>query len=120
MPSVNAGSKYRTETVLLNATSEITVYTVPATFASHVEHFFVGNSHSGNVTLRLDWYHADSTTEYTIMSGYTIAGGAIASIFTVDKPLFLHAGDILKCTANTADVLSVTVSAEEFLDPTRG
>ena len=41
------------------------------------------------------------------------------SIFTVERPLYLHAGDIIKCTAGTASKLVVTTSCEEFFDPNR-
>jgi hypothetical protein len=33
--------------------------------------------------------------------------------------LYLHAGDILKCTADTASKLLITVACEEFYDPNR-
>ena len=38
-------------------------------------------------------------------------------MFTVDKPLFLHAEDKIIVAAGTADTLTIVVAAEEFFDP---
>jgi len=119
MPQLQSGSKFRTEVVALGSTDKTNVYTVPANFSSHLENLFVSNNHTGNVTLSLHLFHADDNTEYTLMTTYNVSGGSYESIFTVDKPLYLHAGDIIKCTAGTADKLVVTTSCEEFFDAAR-
>jgi len=119
MPILNKGSKFRTAVVALSTTNKTNVYTVPANFSSHLENLFVSNNHSGNVTLSLHLFHAGDNTEYDLLTTYNIAAGSHESIFTVDRPLYLHAGDIIKCTAGTADKLVVTASSEEFFDPNR-
>ena len=119
MPVLATGSKFRTEVVALGNTSKTNVYTVPANFSSHLENLFVSNNHTGNITLSLFLFHADDNTEYTLLTAHNIAGGSYESIFTVDRPLYLHAGDIIKCTAGTADKLVVTTSSEEFYDSAR-
>ena len=117
MPVLAGGSKFRTEIVELSTTNQTTVYTVPANFSSHLENLFVSNNHTGNVTLSLFLFHANDNTEYTLLTAHNITGGSYESIFTVDKPLYLHAGDIIKCTAGTANKLVVTTACEEFFDP---
>ena len=119
MPVTNSGSKYRTEIVGLSTTNKTTVYTVPINFSSHLENLFVSNNHTGNIDIDLFLFHADDNAEYTILTGHPVAGGSYESIFTVDRPLYLHAGDIIKCTAATANKLVVTASCEEFYDPNR-
>jgi len=119
MPVLSNGSKFRTEVVSLTTLSKTNVYTVPANFSAHLENFFVSNNHTGNVALSLHFFHADDNTEYDLLSSHIIAGGAYESIFTVDRPLYLHAGDIIKCTADTASKLVITVACEEFYDPNR-
>ena len=80
-------------------------------------HVFLCNIFTDSISLFL--FHADDNTEYTLLTTHNISGGSYESIFTVDRPLYLHAGDIIKCTAGTADKLVVTTSAEEFYDSAR-
>ena len=119
MPVLQSGSKFRTEVVPLSTTNKTTVYTVPANFSSHLGNFFVSNNHTGSVTLSLHFFHADDNTEYDLLTAHNISGGSYESIFTRNNQLFLHAGDIIKCTAGTASKLVVTTSCEEFFDPAR-
>ena len=119
MPVLSTGSKFRTEVVSLSTTNKTNVYTVPANFSSHLENLFVSNNHTGNVNLSLHLFHADDNTEYDLLTTHAISGGSYESIFTVDRPLYLHAGDSIKCTADTASKLVGTTACEEFYDPNR-
>ena len=119
MPILQTGSKFRTEVVSLTTTNKTNVYTVPTNFSSHLENLFVSNSHSGNVTLDLFLFHAQDNTEYTLLTGYNISANSHESIYTTTKPIYLHAGDIIKCTAGTASKLVILTACEEFFDPAR-
>ena len=110
MPLLQTGSKFSTKVVALGTTNKTTVYTVPANFSSHLENLFVSNNHTGNVTLSLHFFHSDDNTEYDLLTSHNISGGSYESIFTVDRPLYLHAGDIIKCTAGTASKLVITTA----------
>jgi hypothetical protein len=118
MPVVG-NSKFFTESVALTTTSDTDIYVVPANFSSHVEHFFISNNNSSNIDYTLKFYHADDATTHTLMTNHAVAGKGMESVFTVDKPLYLHAGDKLIVAAGTANELVVTVSVEEFFDPNR-
>ena len=118
MPVVG-NSKFFTESIALTTTSDTDVYVVPANFSSHVEHLFVSNNDTSTRNYTVKWYHADDATTHTILLSHSLAGSSYDSVFTVDKPLYLHAGDKLIVAAGTADTLTITVSAEEFYDPNR-
>jgi hypothetical protein len=116
---VLGNSKFFTESVALTTTSDTDIYVVPNNFSSHIEHLLVSNNDSSTRNYTLKWYHADDATTHTILSGHALAGGTLDSVFTVDKPLYLHAGDKVIVAATTANTLTVTISTEEFYDPNR-
>ena len=117
MPVLSAGSKFVTRVVDLDTTSDTDVYVVPNNFSSHVENLFITNSASGNSTYDLKYYEKSVNITHTLFAGHAVASKAIEYLFTVDKPLYLHAGDKLIVSAATADELHVGVAAEEHYDP---
>ena len=119
MPVISGGSKFVTHAVALTTTSDMDVYTVPSNFSSHIEHLMITNSDSSNRNYTLKFYQADSATTYTLFSSHAVAGKGSESVFTIDKPLYIHQGDKLIVAADTVDTLTVVVAAEEFFDPTR-
>lgn len=116
---VLGNSKFFTESKDLTTTADTIIYTVPNNFSSHIEHLLISNNDSSTRNYTLKWYHADDTTTHTILSNHSLAGGTFDSVFTVDKPLYLHAGDKVIVAANTANTITATVSTEEFYDPNR-
>ena len=118
MPVVG-NSKFHTESVSLTTTSDTDIYVVPSNFSSHVEHFFISNNDNSNVTYTLKFYHADDNVTHTLLDGHSALSKNMESIFTIDKPMYLHAGDKLIVAAGSANKLVVTVSCEEFFDPNR-
>lgn len=116
---VLGNSKFFTESKALTTTADTIIYTVPNNFSSHIEHLLISNNDSSTRNYTLKWYHADDTTTHTILSNHALSGGTFDSVFTVDKPLYLHAGDKVIVAAGTANTITATVSAEEFYDPNR-
>jgi len=119
MPILNGGSKFVTHATALTTTSDTDVYVVPNNFSSHVEHLLLTNSDSSNRNYTLKYYEADTTTTHTLFSGHAITGKGSESVFTVDKPLYIHEGDKLIVAAGTANTITVVVAAEEFYEPHR-
>ena len=119
MPVLSGGSKFVTHATALTTTNDTDVYVVPNNFSSHVEHLLITNSDSSNRTYTLKYYEADTTTTHTLFSAHAVTGKGSESIFTVDKPLYIHEGDKLIVAAGTANTITVVVAAEEFFDPTR-
>ena len=119
MPVLNNGSKFVTHATSLTTTSDTDVYVVPNNFSSHVEHLMIGNNNSSNKEYTLKYYEADTATTHTLFSGHAVTGKGSESIFTVDKPLYIHEGDKIIVAADTANTLTVVVAAEEFYEPHR-
>jgi flavoprotein len=119
MPVLGIGSKFVTNAIALTGTSDTDVYTVPSNFSSHVEHLMITNSDSSNRNYTLKYYQAATTTTHTLFNSHAVAGKGSESVFTVDRPLYIHAGDKLILSAATANTLTVVVAAEEFYDPNR-
>ena len=119
MPVLASGSKFVTHATTLTGTTDTDCYVVPANFSSHVEHLLITNSDSSNRNYTLKYHEADTNTTHTLFSAHAVTGKGSESVFTVDKPLYIHAGDKLIVAAGTADTLTVVIAAEEFYDPNR-
>ena len=119
MPVLNNGSKFVTHATSLTTTSDTDCYVVPANFSSHVEHVLITNSDSSNRNYTLKFYEADTAITHTLFSSHAVTGKGSESLFTVDKPLYCHAGDKIIVAAGTINVLTVVVAAEEFYEPHR-
>lgn len=119
MPVLNSGSKFVTTTTSLTTTSDTDCYVVPKNFSSHIEHLMIGNNDSSNRNYTLKLYDKDNNTTTTIFSSHAVVGKGSESIFTIDRPLYIHEEDKIIVQATTADTLTVTVVAEEFYEPHR-
>ena len=119
MPVLASGSKFVTHATALTGTTDTDCYVVPKNFSSHVEHLMIANSDSSNRNYTLKYYEADTTTTHTLFTSHAVTGKGSESVFTVEKPLYIHAGDKLIVAAGTANTLTVVVAAEEFYDPNR-
>ena len=119
MPVLNGGSKFVTRATALTNTNDTDCYVVPANFSSHIEHVLLTNSDSSNRNYTLKFHEADTSTTHTLFSSHAVAGKGSESIFTVDKPLYCHAGDKIIVAAGTANTLTVVAAAEEFYEPNR-
>ena len=117
MPVLSTGSKFVTHATALANTSDTDVYIVPKNFSSHVEHLLITNSDSSNRNYTIKYYEKAANTTYTLFTSHAVTGKGSESVFTVDKPLYLHAEDKIIVAAGTADTLTVVVAAEEFFDP---
>ena len=119
MPVLNNGSKFVTHATALTGTSDTDCYVVPDHFSSHLEHLMITNSDSSNRNYTIKFYEKVANTTHTLYTSHAVAGKSSESVFTVDKPLFLHAEDKIIVAAGTGNTLTVVVAAEEFYDPNR-
>ena len=118
MPTLTE-SKFVTHATALTGTSDTDCYVVPKNFSSHVEHLLITNSDSSNRNYTIKFYEKVTNTTHTLYTTHAVSGKSAESVFTVDKPLFLHAEDKIIVAAGTANTLTVVVAAEEFYDPNR-
>tara|TARA_E500000318_G_C3425469_1_gene158986 strand:+ start:153 stop:515 length:363 start_codon:yes stop_codon:yes gene_type:complete len=119
MPVIGQSSKFVTKSVSLTTTADTDCYVVPNNYSSHVEHLLIGNNDSSNRNYTLKFYDNDDATTYTIFSDHAVAGKGSESVFTIDRPLYIHQKDKIIVQAGTANTLTVTIVAEEFFDPAR-
>jgi len=119
MPLTNASSKFVTHVSALDSTNDTDCYVVPKNFSSHVEHLLINNNNSSNKHFTFKYYNKVANTTTTLISAHVITAKTSQSVFTIDKPLFLHAEDKIIIAAETADTLTVVIAAEEFYDPNR-
>ena len=119
MTVLTNGSKFVTTASALANTSDTDCYVVPPNFSSHVEHVMISNNDSSNRNYTLKYRDAGAGTTHTLQTAHAVTAKSSVSVFTVDKPLYINAGDKIIVAAATADTLTVVVTAEEFYEPNR-
>jgi len=111
MPVLAGGSKFVTHATSLTTTSDTDCYVVPTNFSSHEDHLLTGNNDSSNKNYTLKYYEAATTTTHTLFTTHAVTGKGSESVFTVDKPLYIHEGDKIIIAAADANTLTVVVAA---------
>ena len=119
MPRLSDGSKFITKVTALSSTNDTDCYVVPKNFSSHVENMMIANNHSGSHNFTVKYYEKTANTTHTLIDTHALASKTTTNVFTIDKPLYIHAEDKLIVDAGTADTLVITITAEEFYDPAR-
>ena len=117
MPRLLDGSKFVTKVTALSSTNDTDCYVVPKNFSSHVENMMIANNHSGSQNFTVKYFEKAANTTHTLIDAHALASKTATNVFSVDKPLYIHAEDKLIVDAGTADTLVITISAEEFYDP---
>lgn len=100
----------------LPAGVETIVYTCPPNYTSHITLLFVSNLSSGNKTVTAKWFNSHSNEEYYIIGGYVIS--AYSFLKMDGSYLTLNAGDHICVTSEAGSTMDVTLTIEEFYDPT--
>ena len=119
MPILTNGSKSVTKVVALSSTNDTDCYVVPKNFSSNIANLLIINNDSSSRNFTVKYYDKAANTTHTLFNTHALAAKTDVSVFTKDKPLFIHAEDKIILDAATADTLTVVVVAEEFFDPNR-
>jgi len=119
MTLLNNSFKTRTTISALDSTNDTDCYVVPKNFSGHVEHVLINNNNSANKHFTLKYYNKIANTTTTLISAHVITAKSSESVFTVDKPLYIHAEDKIVIAAETADTLTVVIAAKEYYSPNR-
>jgi len=96
---------YKNEFFALDSTSITTIYTVPSNTNVIVKSVQIASTHNSSVLVSLSV--TSGATTYTIYN-HTVSTGS--TVNGVEGSMVLEAGDVLKVTAATADVISGIVS----------
>lgn len=96
---------YKNEFFALDSTSITTIFTAPSNTAVIVKSVQIASTHNSNVLVTLSVTSGGTTYtvyNHTVSTGTTVNG--------VENSMILEAGDVLKITAATADVISGVIS----------
>jgi|TARA_R110002012_G_scaffold131495_3_gene284095 predicted metal-dependent enzyme (double-stranded beta helix superfamily) len=96
---------YKNEFFALDSTSITTIYTVPSNTNVVIKSVQIASTHNSNVLVTLSV--TSGATTYTVYN-HTVSTGS--TVNGVEGSMVLEAGDVLKITAATADVISGIVS----------
>jgi hypothetical protein len=122
MPDLSK-SKFQTESKTITSTSADAsadlLYTCPNNYSAIVRYLNLSNGTANNKKAYIQFYHQDDTTYHYIANG--IAMGANTTKNLLDGNYFnLHQGDKILAYIESGMTLDVTISVEEYYNPTRG
>jgi len=101
-------NRYVNAAVELTTTSATDLYTVPGGCSALVQSVVVANEDSTTRTATASFYDSSAIATFTLIKDAEIP--AASSMNVLDKPFALEAGDVIKITAGTANVMDVTAS----------
>ena len=121
MPNLDT-SKFHTQGYTISSTSAdagaTVVYTCPANFSAITRYLHLSNSSNSTQKVFVQFYHDDDTEYHYIANGLSMAGHSVDNL--VNGGYFnLHSGDKIVVYGETANVIEVMVSVEEYYDPNR-
>ena len=122
MPITQLGSKFLTESITVSATSGgasgNVLYTCPPNFSAHVHFLLISSGIQANKKISIQFYHQEDTTYHYLVNALSMASNAIQQVINGNF-ITLHPGDKIVCFTDTVNDFDVTMSAEEYFDPTR-
>ena len=119
MPNLDS-SKFHTQGYTIASTSAdagaTVVYTCPANFGAITRYLHLSNSAASTTKVFVQFYHAEEAEYHYVANGLSMAGHSVANL--VNGGYFnLHSGDKIVVYGETADIIEVLVSVEEYYNP---
>lgn len=96
-------NKFLRKYLIPSATTETTLYTVPAANAAIISSLRVTNGNANNASLTVSVFPQGGATEYFLLKGYSLPPNATMDVFSGVSAV-LEASDILKIEASVATV----------------
>lgn len=96
-------NKYLRKYVIPSATTETTLYTVPAANTAVVSSLRITNGNASNATITVSVYPLGGGTEYFLLKGYSLPANATMDALS-GVSLVLEASDVLKIEASVTTV----------------
>ena len=105
--NVNAGNA-------LSGTSATTIYTVPTNHSALIPMIWIANADTSAAQYAtVTWRDSSASTTFTLIHQKDVAAKDYALI---TPNLILESGDYIQVTAETADKITVTLTAQEYMD----
>jgi len=121
MPTKDA-SKFTTESINVTATaadaSAQLLYQCPTNFSAVVTFLLVSSGAVGNKDISIQFYHQEQSTYRYLLRTYRMGSNSVF-VEISSNSLSLHQGDKLVCFTDSTGNFDVTLSVEEYFDPTR-
>ncbi len=108
-------SKNRTVSKLLT-TSNVDLYTVPASYEANIKSIYVNNKSGSAATFSLDHYDSQTATWHTLADAVSMPNN---SLLQITDSLWFYKADKFRGLASVTDAITVTFNIEEFYMPTR-
>jgi hypothetical protein len=99
-------NKYLRQPLIPAATTETTIYTVPAANTAVLSSLRVTNGNASVAAITVNMYPAGGATAHQLLKTYQLPTSQTMDVFS-GVPCILEATDVLKVTASVADVAFV-------------
>jgi hypothetical protein len=99
-------NKYLRQPLIPDATTETTIYTVPAANTAVLPSLRVTNGNASVAAITVNLYPAGGATAHALLKTYQLPTGQTMDVFS-GVPCILEATDVLKVTASVATVTFV-------------
>lgn len=96
-------NKYFRKYAIPSATTETTLYTVPAGNTAVVNSLRITNGNASNGSITVSVFPLGGATEYFVLKAYSLPTNATMDVFS-GVPLVLEATDVLKIESSVATV----------------
>ena len=108
-----ATNTYKNAASNLTATTEFTVYTVPASTTAILRSIFCTNtSVTADTQVSVYWFDSShSNAKYFLLNQSNVQRSS--ALETISNSFVLEAGDILACSSTTANFINITASILE-------
>ena len=120
--AILSSAKYFSKAKDLSATSGgasgDVIYTCPNNFISLVKFLHVSNGATGAKKYSLQWYEAATTTYHSIVDEVSLAASTNEKVIEAGSFLALAEGDKIIGFEESSSDFQVTVSGEEYYQPT--
>jgi hypothetical protein len=101
-------NRYVNAAASLTTTSSTTIYTVPGGCSALVQSIVIANEDSVTRTATAEFYDSSATSTFTLIKDAGVP--TASSLNMIDRPFVLEAGDQIRVTAGTANVMDVLAS----------
>jgi hypothetical protein len=115
-------TKYVTKSIdvtTISPSSPQDLYICPSNFVCLVKFLHLSNSSSNNKKISVYWYEASTATHHYIVDNFAADANSMHEVIEGGSYIALQQGDKLQCFAETAGTYHVTMSGEEYYQPTQ-